>query len=101
MARQRDTYIGHYEDVAKSQTAQVLGASGAVGDYLQGILVVPETTAPGTIALLDGDVSRNILVTGTYELRPIWLALGMRSVNGAWKITTGDNVHCIAVGVFS
>ena len=102
MARQRDTYLGKYEDVAASQTAQVLGTAGAVGDYIQGILIIPETTSAGTIALLDDTTSRNIFVTGTLaDLTPIWLPVGMRSVNGAWKITTGASVHCIAVGKFS
>ena len=102
MARQRDTYIGDYEDVASEQTAQALGTTGAVGDYLQGILVIPEATAMGTIKLIDGTVSRNVFLTnGIANLTPVWLQLGVRSANGAWKVTTGSNVHVIAVGMFS
>ena len=92
----------HYEDVAKSQTAQVLGSTGAVGDLLQRIIIVPETTGAGTVALLDGTVSRNLLVAGTLaDLSPIVIELGIRSINGPWKITTGDNVHAIGVGSFT
>ena len=36
-----------YETVAASQTAQALGATGAKGDFLSGVLVVPATTSPG------------------------------------------------------
>jgi hypothetical protein len=92
----------HYEDVAKSQTAQVLGSSGAVGDFLSHLLVVPETTGAGTIALLDGSVSRNVFVAGTLgDLTPFPIPIMANSVNGAWKVTTGDNVHVIAVGRFT
>ena len=91
-----------YEDVAASQTAQVIGVNGRAGDYISHIVIIPETTAAGTIALLDDTVSRNIFVTGTLSnLAPITVPLGMTSGVGAWKITTGANVHVIAVGIFS
>ena len=40
-----------YETVAASQTAQVLGATGATGDYIAGVLVIPATTTPGVVTL--------------------------------------------------
>lgn len=102
MARAKDVYAGSYEDVAASQTAQVLGTTGGAGDYLAGILIIPETTGAGTIALLDETESRNIFVAGTLaDLTPIWIPVGIRSRVGAWKLTTGANVHAIAVGNFS
>lgn len=92
----------HYEDVAKSQTAQVLGSSGAIGDFLQRLIIVPETTAAGTVALLDLTTSRNVFIAGTLaDLTPITIELGIRSTLGPWKVTTGDNVHVIAVGHFT
>lgn len=91
-----------YEDVAASQTGQPLGANGAVGDVISHVVVIPETVGAGTIALLDGTVSRNIFLTGTLSnLVPFTIPLGMRSVNGPWKLTTGANVHAIAVGKFT
>ena len=42
---------GEYETVAASQTAQVLGATGATGYYLAGLLVVPATTSPGVVTM--------------------------------------------------
>lgn len=93
----------HLVDVAKSQTAFPLGfTAGAKGDFLERIIIVPETTGAGTIALLDGNVSRNIFVAGTLaDLSPITIDIGARSVVGPWNITTGDNVHVIAIGTFS
>ncbi len=91
-----------YETVAKSQTGQALGASGAMGDYLTRLIIVPETTGAGTVALLDGGTSMNVFVTGTLSnLTPIVIEFGMPSAEGKWSITTGDNVHVIAVGSFS
>jgi hypothetical protein len=48
-------------------------------------------------------VSRNIFVTGTLaDLRSFTVPLCMTSgESGGWKITTGANVHVIAVGIFS
>lgn len=93
-----------YEKVAASATAQVLGGSGAAGDYIEGILVTPETTSPGTITLLDGALSDELFVGGASSvsnLIPFYIPLGLMSASGAWKITTGANVHCRAIGSFS
>ncbi len=92
-----------YETVAKSQTGQKLGSEGAKGDVLERLIIIPETTAAGTVALLDGATSVNVLVAGTLgDLKPLIVPIGARSVNtGGWSITTGDNVHVIAVGRFT
>src|SRR5215203_5028952 len=43
-----------YETVGPNVgTPQVLGGTGAIGDYLEGVLVMPETTSPGGVALVD------------------------------------------------
>lgn len=93
-----------YESVAASQTAQVLGSTGATGDYLIGLLVVPATTTPGAVTLLDNATAISVFVGGASSvsnLVPFFIPLGARSVNGAWKVTTGANVSVIAVGNFS
>lgn len=92
-----------YENVAASQTTQALGAVGAKGDILQRIIVVPETTAAGTISIKDGtEDAVNVFVAGTLtNLQTFVIELGVRSVVGKWQITTGANVHVIAVGKFS
>jgi hypothetical protein len=100
----KDISSGEYETVAASQTAQTLGATGATGDYISGILVVPATVSPGSIALLDGATSITVFTGGTTSvsnLVPFFIPLGMISVSGAWKITTGASVSCIGIGNFT
>lgn len=95
---------GEYETVAASQTAQALGATGATGDYISGILVIPATTTPGVVTLLDNATSIPVFVGGASSvsnLVPFFIPLGMISVSGAWKITTGANVSCIGIGNFT
>lgn len=94
-----------YETVAASQTAQVLGATGAAGDLIQGILVIPAVVACGVVTLLDGSTSIPVFVgggtTALSDAKPFFIKLGLRSVSGAWKITTGASVSCIAMGDFT
>jgi hypothetical protein len=93
-----------YETVAASQTAQTIGPTGATGDYISHILVIPATTSPGNVLLLDNATSITVFAGGASSvsnLVPFAIPLGMKSVSGAWKITTGANVSCIAVGDFT
>ena len=95
-----------YELIVASQTDQVLGpgtATTKIGDILERLIIVPETTAAGTVAIQDGtDTAINVFVAGTLsDLHPIIIELGARSVTGSWQVTTGANVHVIAVGRFT
>ncbi len=99
-----DMCVGEYETVAASQTAQVLGATGGTGDYISGILVIPATTSPGNVLLLDNATSITVFTggaTSVSNLVPFFIPLGMISVSGAWKITTGTFVSCIGIGNFT
>jgi len=93
---------GRYETVAASQTAQLLGAVGAAGDYVERLICVVATAATSAVTLLDGGTSIAVLPNavgqgiGTYVIE-----IGMVSVSGAWKITTAAGVSVIAVGRFS
>jgi hypothetical protein len=96
--------LGEYEAVAASQTAHVLGTTGAVGDYIAGLLVVPATTSPGNVILLDNATSKTVFTGGASSvsnLVPFFIPCGFKSLNGAWKVTTGANVSVIASGNFS
>lgn len=99
------THAGEYETVAAGQTAQVMGATGAIGDYIAGILVIPALVACGVVTLLDGATSIPVFVgggtTALSDAKPFWIPLGLVSVVGAWKITTGASVSCIAIGDFA
>lgn len=100
-----DLLAGEYETVAASATDQALGATGATGDYLAGILVVPATTSPGAVSIKDGSGSAITIFTGgsssVSNLVPFFIPLGMISMGGAWKVTTGTNVSCIGIGNFT
>ena len=94
-----------YETVAAGQTAQVLGPTGSIGDYIEGLLIIPAIVACGAVTLLDGATSVTIFVgggtTALADAKPFYIKLGMKSVSGAWKITTGASVSCIGIGDFT
>ena len=95
---------GDYETVAASQTNQVLGPTGATGDYISHILVIPATTSPGAVTLLDNATSITVFTGGASSvtnLVPFIIPLNMVSVSGSWRITTGANVSCVGVGSFT
>ena len=96
----------NYETVAASQTDQVLGTLGQVGDLLAGLLVVPATTAAGAVSIKDGSGSSITVFTGATvtaltTLIPFYIPIGAKSTGGAWKVTTGSNVSVIATGTFT
>jgi len=95
---------GEYETIAAGQTDQVLGTTGAIGDYIQGILVVPASISPGAIVLTDNETPITVFAGGSGSLSNLssfLIPLCIKSVSGAWKITTGSNVSCIALGKFT
>jgi hypothetical protein len=100
-----DISAGDYETVAASQTDQAFGATGATGDYLAGVLIVPATTSPGAVSIKDGSGSAITIFTGgassVSNLVPFFVPLGIVSGSGAWKVTTGTNVSAIGVGNFT
>lgn len=94
-----------WETVAASQTDQALGTTGAAGNILEGLLVVPATTSPGAVSIKDGSGSSITVFAGgassVGNLVPFFVPLGARSTSGAWKVTTGADVSVLAVGKFS
>jgi hypothetical protein len=93
-----------YETVAASQTAQVLGATGATGDYISCLLIIPASTSPGAVVLLDGATSITVFAGGGSSLTnlvPFVVPLGLRSVSGPWKVTTGASLSVIGTGDFT
>ena len=97
---------GTYKTVSASQTDFVLGATGATGDYLAGLLIVPGTTAAGAVSIKDG-VGSAISVfagggtTALGDLKPFMVPIGAFTTGGAWKVTTGTNVTAIGIGKFT
>ena len=96
-----DLAAGEYEAVAASATAQVLGG---IGDYLDTVWVQPATTSPGNVIILDGNTTIFTFPGGANSvsnLVPFPISLGIKSVSGAFKITTGSNVSVLASGNFT
>lgn len=92
-----------YETVAASATNQALGATGAIGDTLEGLWVVPTTTAPGAISVKDGsDAAMEVFAGGTIaSVIGWWINYPLKSRTGAIQITTGANVKVTAFGKFT
>jgi len=89
-----------YETVAASQTAQVLGQSGAVGDTIIRLIVTVNTAATSTVTILDNATSIAIM-PATTPVGVYSIDLGVQSVSGPWKVTTGAGATVVAVGNFS
>lgn len=97
-----------FQTVAASQNAVLLGATGAVGDMLQNILVVPATTSPGAITITDGNGSAITIFAGgatsLSSLASFRIPLGIRAkvvTTPGWRITTGANLSVIVSGRFT
>ena len=102
MSGTTDPYRYQYEHVAASQTAQVLGGTGATGDYLHRIVCTVSTAATGAVTILDGGTSHVVLPNSPGDGIGVYnIELNTRSKNGAWKITTGAGVEVLGVGIFS
>ncbi len=99
--------VGHYETIAASQTAQVLGATGAQFDFLERLVCVVTTAATGAVSIKDGAGGTLIPVfpnspgggIGTYNVELNLRALTVASPG--WRVTTGAGVAVIAVGAFT
>lgn len=102
MAGVNAPYRYQYEHVAVSQTAQVLGGTGAIGDYLDKLICTVSTAATSSVAVLDGSTSHTILPNNVGGGLGVYvIPIGAISRNGPWKITTGAGVEVLALGIFS
>lgn len=90
----------NYETVAASQTAQVVGVTGASGDYLHRLVITVSTAATGTVTLLDNATSI-VMTAANTPVGVYTVDIGATSSNGAWKVTTGAGASVMAVGVFT
>jgi hypothetical protein len=96
---------GYYVACPASTTTTLQSSAGATGDYISGVLIIPGSTSPSSVALLDNVTSMTVFAGGASSvsnLVPFFVPLGAVSRSGAWKITTGGtNVTCLAIGKFS
>jgi hypothetical protein len=99
-------YRYQYEHIAASSSAQVLGGTGAIGDYIHRLVCTVTTALTSTVQIVDGTgagiLTHTVLPAavgggiGVYNIE-----LNAVSANGAWKITTGAGVEVMAVGIFT
>jgi hypothetical protein len=97
-----------YETVAASQSNQIMGpTTGATGDYLREILVIPSSASPGSpgVQIKDGaGTAITVFAGGTNScsnLVPFTISLGLISTAGPWQITTGSSLTAIGIGNFT
>jgi hypothetical protein len=92
-----------YETVAASQTDQIMGATGAAGDYIEGLICVVSTAATSQVQIKDGAGSAITVLpnsvgpgVGTY-----YVPLGLTATGAGWRVTTAAGVSVIALGDFT
>ncbi len=92
-----------YETIAASQTDQVMGTNGAVGDLLARLVCDVNTAATSAVAIQDGtDTAINMLENNVGAGVGVYvIEIGALSRTGSWQITTGAGVTCMAIGRFS
>lgn len=92
-----------YNTVAASQSTQALtgGGGGALGDYLDGCTIIPATTTPGVVTILDNTTPIASFPGGTTTVVPFRIQIDAASSIGKWKVTTGTNVSVICNGNFT
>ena len=100
MSGVNNPYQYPYETVAVSQTAQVLGTNGAIGDYLHRIVVTVSTAATSTVSIIDGSTTVLAIPANT-PIGVYSLALNLSAAVGPWKVTPGAGAAVLAVGLFS
>lgn len=93
-----------YKSCPASSTT-ILGTTGATGDYLDGVLIIPGTAAAGIVQLKDGTgTAFNIFVgggtTALPTLAPFYVPVGAISSGGTggWQVITNANVTAVAIG---
>lgn len=85
--------------------SQNLGASAGIGDILESIWIMPQTTTPGVVTYQEiGGTAHEIFKAGTYaDLKPfLWAPpTGLISLVAGWQVTCGAAVKAHATGRFS
>lgn len=90
--------------IAASQTTAVLGATGAVGDYLYGFHIQPTSTTCGAVTVYDGTSTAIYTYPGGTigaDLRPFGVQITAKCANAGWHVTTGAGVTVTAIGSFT
>lgn len=104
MATGRLDFNTDYEAVAASQTDQILGPVGAVGNILERLVVSVGTALTSTVSIKDGDGAAIVITAANTPIGVYAVEIGARSVNATtagWKVTTGAGATVLAIGKFT
>lgn len=97
--------FAEYEVIPASSNNVVIGNTGATGDYLAGYVVYPQVVGCGAVTIFDNATSLGVFPGGgTTPLPsciPFFVPVGVYSVNGPFRATTGANVSILPVGNFT
>jgi len=93
-----------YEAVAASQTDQILGPVGHVGDVLERLIITVATAATGTVSIKDGNGAAIPITAANTAIGVYSVLIGARcqaATTPGWKVTTGAGATVIAIGRFT
>lgn len=96
--------LAEYEVVPLNSTAGVvLGSTGAIGDYIDKLIITVQTAASALTQIKDGSGSAVTVLpnspgggVGVYVV-----PLGIKSTAGAWTVITNAGSNAIATGNFT
>jgi hypothetical protein len=91
-----------YEAVAASTTA-MLGTTGAIGDYIEGLICIVGTPATSLVQIKDGSgTAMDVLPNGVGAgVGTYYVPLGLLSTGVGWTVITLAGVKVIATGNFT
>jgi hypothetical protein len=106
MAGETVPYQTDYETVAASQSDQILGPVGAVGNVLSRLIITVATAATAAVSIKDGNGSSISILPNTPGggIGVYVVEVNARCVNTTtpgWKVTTGAGSTVLAVGRFT
>ena len=97
----QNPYRYQYKTVAAGVTGQVLGGTGAKGDYIHRLIINTITVPSAGVTLIDGSTSIVIQTASSAVIGVQSIEVNMASANGRWSVTTGAGATVIGVGIFS
>ena len=101
MANLNEAFATDYETVAASQSDQVLGSTGEVGDYLERIVIQVATAATAAVTVKDGSTTIFSFANSPGSGIGVYpVSLQVKSKTGPFKVTTGAGSTVLCVGKF-
>lgn len=80
------------------------GINAAKGNFLRRLIIIPGSTSPGAVSILDGATTIFTFPGGASSVPsvvPFSIEINSYSQTGGWSVTTGAGVTALAVGIFT